>query len=118
MDDTSEVLTRYKLNVDDFYRMADAGILGEDDRVELLDGKLTDIAPIGQDHVATINALARALILACGELAIVSPQNPVRLDRLNERQPGFAVSRPRADFYRTGDRPGPGDVLLVTEVAD
>jgi len=118
MDDTSAVLTRHKLNVDDYYRMAEAGILGEDDRVELIDGELIDMAPIGQDHVATVNALARALILACSELAIVSPQNPVRLDRLNEPQPGFAVFRPRADFYRTGDRTGPGDVLLVIEVAD
>ncbi len=46
------------------------------------------------------------------------PQNPVRLDRLNEPQPDLAVLRRRADFYATGERPGPADVLLLVEVAD
>ena len=118
MDDPGVVLTRHKLNVDDYDRMAEAGILGEDDRVELIDGELIDMAPIGQDHAATVTALTRALVLACGDRALVSPQNPVRLDRLNEPQPDFAVLRPRADFYRAGNRPSPDDVLLLIEVAD
>ena len=46
------------------------------------------------------------------------PQNPVRLDRSNEPQPDLAVLRRRADFYATGERPGPGDILLLVEVAD
>jgi len=107
MDDTSVALKRRKLNVDDYYRMAEAGILGEDGRVEPIDGELIDMAPIGQDHVAAVNTLTRALILACGGRAIVSPRNPARLDWLNEPQPDFAVFRPRPDFYRTGNRPGP-----------
>ena len=118
MDDTGVVLTRHKLNVDDYCRMAEAGILGEGDRVELIDGELIDMAPIGQGHVAIVNRVTRALVLACGDRAIVSPQNPVRLDRLNEPRPDFAVFRPRADFYGAGDRPGPADVLLLIEVAD
>jgi hypothetical protein len=84
MDDTDPVLTRHKLNVDDYHRMAEAGILGEDDRVELIDGELIDMAPIGQDHIATVNGLAHALFLACGDRAIVSVQNPARLDRFSE----------------------------------
>jgi len=118
IDDTAVVLTRHKLDVDDYRRIADAGILGEGDRVELIDGELIDMAPIDQGHAAIVNALNRALALACGERALVSPQNPVRLDRLNEPQPDFAVFRPRADFYRARDRPGPADVLLLIEVAD
>lgn len=118
MDDAAVVLTRHKLDVGDYHRMADAGILGEDDRVELIDGELIDMAPIGQGHAAVVNGLNRALVIACGDKAIVSPQNPVRLDRLNEPQPDFAVLRPRADFYAAGDRPGPADVLLLVEVAD
>ena len=117
MDDAGVVLTRHKLDVDDFYRMADAGILDPKARVELIDGELIDMAPIGNDHAATVSGLTLALVRACGDLAIVSPQNPVRLDRLNEPQPDFAILRPRADRYRTG-HPGPADVLLLVEVAD
>lgn len=118
MDDVTIMLTRHKLNMDDYYRMADAGILGEEDRIELIDGELIDMAPIGQGHIATVNSLNRALVMACGEKAIVSVQNSVGLDRLNVPQPDFAVFRPRADFYATGERPGPSDILLLVEVAN
>ena len=118
MDGTDLLPARHKLTVDDYHRMAEAGILAEDDRVELIDGELLDMAPIGQDHAATGNKLTRDLVMAFGDRAIVSVQNPLRLDRLNEPQPDFAVFRPRADFYATGERPGPADTLLVIEVAD
>ncbi len=118
MDDTDIVPARHRLNVDEYHRMGEAGILHEDDRVELIDGELIDMAPIGQDHAATVNRLTRALVMAFGEQAIVSVQNPVRLNRFNEPRPDFAVFRPRADFYATGERPGPADTLLVIEVAD
>ena len=118
MDDADLVLTRHRLNVDDYHRMAEAGILGEDDRVELIDGDLIDMAPIGQDHAATVNGLNHLLVMACGDRAIVSVQNPARLDRFSEPQPDVTLFRPRADNYRTGARPGPADVLLLVEVAD
>jgi Uma2 family endonuclease len=118
MDDGRVVLTRHRLDADEYYRMAEAGILGEDDRIELIDGELIDMAPIGQDHASSVNSLNEALVLAFTGRAIISPQNPVRLDRFNEPQPDFAVFRSRADNYRTGERPGPADVLLLIEVAD
>lgn len=118
MDDAADLLIRHKLTVDDYYRMADAGILHEDDRVELIDGEIIDMAPIGQDHSASVNGLNRELVVACGDHAIVSVQNPVRIDRLNEPQPDFAVFRPRADQYRRGERAGSSDALLLVEVAD
>jgi len=118
MDDTALLPARHKLNVDDYHRMAETGILGEDKRVELLDGDLIDMAPIGQDHAATVNGLNRALFLACGDRAIVSIQNSVRLNRFSEPQPDAALFRPRADNYRTGAPPGPADTLLLIEVAD
>ena len=117
MDDAGVVLARHKLDVGGYYRMADAGILGENDRVELIDGELIDMAPIGTDHAATVNGLTRALIMACDGRAYVSVQNPVRIDRFNEPQPDFIVSRLRADNYRTA-HPTPSDVLLLVEVAD
>ena len=118
MDDTGFLPTRHRLDVEAYYRMAEAGILGPDDRVELIGGEIIDMAPIGQDHAATVNALTRAIVLACGGRAIVSVRNSVRLDRFNAPQPDVALLRPRADFYRTGAPPGPADVLLAIEVAD
>jgi Uma2 family endonuclease len=98
--------------------MGEAGIFAPDERVELIDGELIDMAPISQGHAAIVGGLNQALVIACAGRAIVWPQNPVRLDRLSEPQPDLAVLRRRADFYATGERPGPADVLLLVEVAD
>ena len=97
MDHTDLVLTRYKLNVDDYYRMAEAGILGDDDRVELIDGSLFDRPPISQGHAGVVNALNRALVLACGDRAIVSIQTPAQLDWFSEPRPDATRFRPRAE---------------------
>lgn len=118
MDNAGDVLTRHKLQVLDYYRMADAGILGKYDRVELIEGEIIDMAPIGQGHMGMVNGLTKALVLACGDNAIVSVQNSVELGQWSAPQPDFAVFRPRADFYRTGARPGPADTLLLVEIAD
>jgi Uma2 family endonuclease len=113
LDETIAVPTRHRLSVHHYYRMAESGILGEDDRVELIDGEIIDMAPIGQDHAASVNGLNHTLVMAFGDLGIVSVRNPRRLDQFNEPQPDFAVFRPRADSCRTGARPGPADDLLV-----
>jgi Uma2 family endonuclease len=118
MDDVTFVPVRHKLTVDAYYRMGEAGIFGEDDRIELIDGDLIDMAPIGQDHAAAVTGLNEALVLACVGRANVSPQNPVYLDETSAPQPDFAVLRRRADLYATGERPGPADILLLVEVAD
>jgi len=118
MDNIIELPARHKLTVDEYHQMADAGIFGENHRIELIDGDLIDMAPIGQGHMAVVNGLNRALVLACGDKAIVSPQNSVRLDRSSAPQPDFAILRPRADFYAIGERAGAADVFLLVEVAD
>jgi Uma2 family endonuclease len=118
MDDVSILPARHRLDVDDYHRMADAGILGKHDRVELIDGELIDMAPIGQGHAAIVSRLTRALVMAGDRISIVWPQNPVQLDRYSEPQPDLAILRYRADFYATGEPPGPADVLLLIEVAD
>ena len=118
MDDAGVLPARRKLTGDDYRRMGEAGIFGEGDRVELIDGQLIDMAPIGQSHAGLVNGLTEALVMACAGRAIVSPQNPVRLDRTSEPQPDLAVLRRRADFYATGEPPGPADTLLLIEVAD
>jgi Uma2 family endonuclease len=107
MDDAAVLPARHRLDVDDVRRMAEAGIFGEDDRIELIDGDLIDMAPIGQVHAAVVTGLTETLVLACAGRAIVSPQNPIRLDRSSEPRPDLAVLRRRADVYATGERPGP-----------
>ncbi len=97
--------------------MGEVGILTERDRVELIEGELIAMSPIGSEHAGTVNALNRLLVQAVGERGVVAVQNPVRLDDLSEPQPDFAVLRPRADDYRRAT-PRSVDVLLIVEVAD
>ncbi len=113
----AELLTRRRFTVDDYYRMAAAGVLTEDDRVELLDGEIVMMAPLGSWHSATVKWLNRFWASQLGDRATVSVQDPVRLDRYSEPQPDVALLRPRADFYRER-HPEPPDVFLVIEVAD
>ena len=75
--------------------MGEAGILTEDDRVELIEGQLIAMAPISSDHSGTVNSLNRMLVLAVGNRSVVAVQNPVQLDDLSEPQPDFSVLRPR-----------------------
>lgn len=103
--------------VDDYYRMAEAGILTEDERVELIEGEVIRMSPIGSRHAACV----RTLNVLCSEqfrgVVLVSVQSPVRLHDYSETEPDLALLRPRADRYATA-HPGPGDVFLIIEVAD
>ncbi|MFN3594262.1 MAG: Uma2 family endonuclease, partial [Thiobacillaceae bacterium] len=81
------LITRHRLSVEDYYRMAEAGILHEDDRVELIEGEIIDMPPIGSLHAGTVKRLASLFMVAVGKNAIVSVQDPVRLDRHSEPQP-------------------------------
>jgi len=107
----------HRFTVADYHRMAEAGILNEDSRVELIRGQIVDMAPIGAPHFGMVIRLNRLLSAALTGQALISVQNPIRLDDGSEPQPDIAVLRPRADDYATGTL-SPGDVLLVIEVAD
>ena len=109
--------TRHKLSVEDFERLGAAGILAEDARIELIEGDLIDMPPIGTGHMSVTNRLNRMLVLRAGDDAIVSVAHPMRLPPWSMPQPDFMLLRPRADDYCTA-HPGPGDVLLAIEVAD
>ena len=107
---------RRLLTVDEYHLMGEVGILTDDDRVELIEGELLEIAPIGSEDVATSNALTRLLVMAVGDRGVVSVGNPVRLDRRSEPQPDFSVLQLR-DGYRT-TLPAPEDIVLAVEVAN
>ena len=107
--------TRQRLfSVDDYYAMAEAGILAPDERVELLDGEIIKMAPIGGRHANCVGQLTD-LMSAVGRRALVWVQNPVRLDTGSEPQPDLMLIKRRG--YSSA-HPGPGDVLLLIEVSD
>jgi len=110
-------LARRLFTVAEYHKMAEAGILSEDDRVELLEGEIVAMSPIGSRHAGLVNRLNRLFSQRAGDQVVVSVQNPVRLGGYSEPQPDLALLRPRADFY-TSSHPGPEDVLLVIEVAE
>jgi Uma2 family endonuclease len=113
----ADSLRRHRLTVADYHQMAEAGILGPDDRVELIAGEVLDMSPIGSLHAAVVAAVAEYFSrVAAGKLTVWS-QNPIRLDDLSEPQPDIALVRPRADFYATA-HPTSADVFLVVEVAE
>jgi Uma2 family endonuclease len=107
---------RRRFSVDDYSRMAEAGILGEDDRVELIDGEVIEMPPIGPEHAGGVRRLATLFRRAIGDAAIVDVQNPVRLDEHSEPVPDLALLRHRHDLYASS-HPTPEDVLLLVEVA-
>jgi Uma2 family endonuclease len=103
--------------IDQFYKMGEAGVFRPDQRIELIDGELIEMAPIGARHVQAVNRLTRMLVVAYGEGAVVSVQNPVALRPRSLPQPDLAVLRPQANERGHG-LPEPPDTLLVIEVAD
>ena len=110
-------LTEHRFTVDEYHRMGEAAIFREDDRVELIRGRIVQMSAIGRRHAGCVNYFTRTLTSLLGERALVSVQNPVILDADGEPQPDVAVLTPRPGDYR--DRhPQPADILLLVEVAD
>lgn len=97
--------------------MSESGILTEDDRVELIEGEILDMRPIGAAHASLVLRLTRMLIRLVGDSASVAVQNPIDVDVHSQPQPDVALLQPRADDYASR-LPRPSDVLLVLEVAD
>ena len=110
-------LLRRRFTVYDYHRMGQVGILGEDDRLELLEGEIVEMAPIGSRHQATVDRLNEIFTGHLADVAIVRVQGPVRLDEDSEPQPDLILLRRRSDFYASA-HPGPQDVLLLVEVSD
>ncbi len=110
-------VVRRLFTVDEYYKMAQAGILHEDDRLELIEGEIVEMAAIGSRHAGCVNRIAQVFYARLGGRAIVSVQNPIRLSERSEPQPDLTLLRPRPDFYSTA-HPGPEDMLLLIEVAD
>ena len=109
-------MQRRLFTVDDYHRMGQAGILGPDDRVELIDGEIVSMTPIGPQHNAAVARATKVFVTSVGDSAIVLPQGSVRLNLRSEPQPDIAILRPREDYYASRHA-GPSDILLLLEVA-
>ena len=103
--------------VDDYHRMGEAGIFADAGRVELIEGVVASLSPVGPRHFATILRISRLLAKAVGERATLSIQGPIRLAPRSEPEPDVAVLKPRADDYEQG-LPGPSDIFLLVEASD
>ncbi len=103
--------------VEEYHRMGEAGILGEDDRVELINGEIVRMNPIGSPHAGCVNRLNALLSRHFAGQAVVQVQNPVRASDLSESQPDLGLLRFRSDYYAER-HPRPSDVLLLIEVSE
>lgn len=110
-------VARRQFTVTEYQRMAATGILQEDDRVELIDGEIFQMSPIGSRHVACVNRLVACISPQVAQAVIVSVQNPIQLTDYSQPQPDLALLGADADFYAAA-LPIPRDVLLLIEVAD
>ena len=110
-------IVKRRFTADEYQRMGQAGILRREDRVELIDGEIVAMSPIGSRHNACVNHATRALVRAVGDDAIVQVQGSVRLDSYSEPEPDLVLLRPQPHFY-TPRLPGPADILLIVEIAE
>lgn len=109
------MIIRRRLSVADMLRMEQAGVFAPDERLELIDGELNSLRPIGPRHAHIVNILVHILSRKCGEGWFVSAQNPICLGPNDLPQPDVAIIRTR-DW--SGQHPGVADAALVVEVAD
>jgi Uma2 family endonuclease len=110
-------VTKKLFTVNDYYSMAEAGIIGPDERVELVEGEIIQMSPIGHRHGVRVVRASTMFFEAFGRKAVISTQGTLRLNKRTEFEPDLVVFKPRADFYASG-RAKPADVLLVVERAD
>ncbi len=117
MTHNAQRIRQRRFTIEEYYKMSDAGILREDDRVELIEGEIVEMSPVGTPHSSSVVRLTRLLILAVGDKAVVSTQNPIRLGKRSQPEPDILILKPRGDDYAEA-HPEPKDVLWLIEVSD
>lgn len=113
----NEIASRFKFTTQQYHLMHEAGVFNEGDRLELINGEIKTMSPIGRKHVACIIRLDKLIQKKLGDRVMVSTQNSICLDDNSQPQPDLAILKPRDDFYEAG-LPTPEDILLIIEVAD
>ena len=101
----------------EYYKLLESGVLTEDDRVELIDGEIINMSPIGPRHTASVKRLIAFLSRKISRFALIGAQDPIHLNQYSAPQPDISILKPRDDFYASG-HPEPADILVAIEVAD
>lgn len=108
-------IEKHRFTVEEYHLMGEAGVFTEDDRVELIEGEILEMTPLGWRHAQVVNTLNSLLVLRLGGEYEVSPQNPLVLGDRSEPMPDLAVLHRQ----RPGGRlPFAGEAALVVEVSD
>jgi Uma2 family endonuclease len=110
-------IQRRLFTVQEYHLMGEAGILSEDDRVELIEGEIVQMAAIGTRHASSVKRLIAVFSDLDRKRAIIGAQDPIQLTERTEPQPDVVLLQPRADYYATA-HPVPSEVLLLVEVSD
>ncbi|MEA5619045.1 Uma2 family endonuclease [Cronbergia sp. UHCC 0137] len=110
-------LLKHKFTTEQYHLMHEAGVFSESDRLELINGEITEMSPIGKKHAVCVARLDRIVQKKLSDRTMVWVQNPIRLDNNSEPQPDLAILKLRDDFY-VENLPTPPDILLIIEVAD
>jgi len=113
----SRKLAKHWVTADEYERMGEAGIFPQDARLELIEGEIYEMSPIGSSHASCVKYLSELLHKLFGGTLTIGIQDPIRLNDFSEPQPDVSLLRRRDDFYHDA-HPTPADVLLVIEVAD
>ena len=93
----TEVIKK-RFTVDEYHRMGETGIFGPEDRLELIDGEILEMSPIGQRHAARVARATALFVRAFGDRAVVNPQNPLQLSDWTEPQPDIVILKPRPEL--------------------
>ena len=110
-------LAQRLITAEEYYKMAEAGILGKEDRVELIDGKIIEMSPIGSKHASVVDRINRLLSKLLDDNVILRIQNPVILSNFSEPEPDIAIVGYKEDFYESS-HPRAEEILLIIEVCD
>src|SRR5947207_500622 len=110
-------LAKHSFTVSEYERMGETGVLATDARLELIEGEIVEMSPIGSRHAACVERVSARLHEILRRRLLVRTQNPIVLDDFSEPQPDVTVLRLRGDFYENA-HPRPQDILLVIEVSD
>ncbi len=113
----SAIAKNYQFTVDQYHKMGEDNILHEDSRVELIEGEIIIMTPIGRRHASKVARIGKFLDKLLDENAIVWPQNPIQLGEYSEPQPDLVLLKPRDDFYEE-KLPTNEDVYLIIEISD
>lgn len=108
---------RRLFSVIEYDRMISAGVFSADDRLELIDGEIVEMSPIGTRHAACVCKLTQCFSSRLGDRALLSVQNPVEIGGWSKPQPDIVLLAPKTDYY-VSESPTPKDLLLLVEVAD